>query len=138
MSAFELIFKLFSKSLLVATVFALAGLPATALADDSKRHAAFQQGVAAMQAEKWEDALAIYRKLWMEEHTYDVALSLGQVELNLKAYRDAAQHLDFGDRRIPPREDSAVSDRARHLLEVAKKEVAALEIKVDRTNADVL
>lgn len=90
-----------------------------------------------MQAEKWDDALAIYQKLWAEERTYDVALSLGQVELNLKKYRDAAEHLEFGIRNMPPREEAAVSERARRMLDLARKEVGSLVIRVDRTNADV-
>jgi hypothetical protein len=106
-------------------------------ADDSKRHAAFRQGVSLMEAEKWDDALAVYRKLWDEEHTYDVALSLGQVELNLKAYRDAAEHLDFGVRNIPPREDAEMATRARRMLDIARNEVGSVEIRVDRQNADL-
>src|ERR1041384_1427691 len=123
-------------ALLVAALLLLIE-PATA-ADDAKRRAAFREGVAAIQAEKWDEAVAIYRKLWEEERTYDVALSLGQAELNSKKYRDAAEHLDFGLRTIPPREDAAVSERARHMLDVAKHEVGTLELKVDRTNAEVV
>lgn len=117
---------------------AIVGLPTVALgADADKRRADFQRGVAAIGAEKWDEALAVYRKLWEEEHTYDVALSLGQVELNLKAYRDAAEHLDFGVRNIPPREEAGVATRAHHMLDLARKEVGAVEIRVDRTNAEV-
>jgi hypothetical protein len=124
---------------IAAIAVAIASLPgAAAGADDGKRHAAFQQGVTAIQAEKWEDALAIYRKLWDEEQTYDVALSLGQVELNLKAYRPAAEHLAFGLAHVPPREEAAVTDRARRMLDMARHEVGTLEIRVDRTNAEIV
>jgi hypothetical protein len=135
----ELLRRLGIKHLFVLMALASSGLPRLAAgADDSQRRAAFRQGVAAIQAEKWDEALAIYRKLWEEEPTYDVALSLGQVELNLKAFRDAAEHLDFGVRNIPPREEPAVSTRARHMLDLARNEVAAVRIVVDRADAEVL
>jgi hypothetical protein len=128
----------FLNRVVFATALVILGFSGHAAgADDSKRHAAFRQGVSLMEAEKWDEALAIYRKLWDEEHTYDVALSLGQVELNLKAYRDAAEHLDFGVRNIPPREDAEMASRARRMLDIARNEVGSIEIRVDRKNADV-
>lgn len=135
---FEFARFVFLKRVVVATALMIFGFSWNAAgADDSKRRAVFREGVSAIQAEKWDEALAIYRKLWDEEHTYDVALSLGQVELNLKAYRDAAEHLDFGVRNIPPREDAEMAARARRMLDLARSEVGAVEIRVDRKNAEL-
>lgn len=120
--------------LLVLTTCLGAARPC--LADERDRQTTFVQGRKAIEAERWEDALGIYRKLWAERRAYDVALQLGLVEFNLRKYRDAAEHLAFGLRTLPPTEAQA-AERAKKLLALAEREVAKLEISVNRDNAEV-
>lgn len=91
-------------------------------------HGRFKEGLAAIQAKDWHQALEILSALWQEKRSYDVALLLGQVELNLERYRDAAEHLDFGVRNAAAREAPANLARATQLLELAKEHIGTLEI----------
>lgn len=104
---------------------------------EGERRSSFVQGRRAMEAERWAEALVIYRRLWAEQPAFDVALQLGLVEFNLRKYRDAAEHLAFGIRTIPVTEKPATAERARKLLALAEREVALLEIGIDRENAEV-
>src|SRR5690606_25548022 len=91
-------------------------------------HGRFKEGLAAIQAKDWHQALESLSALWQEKRSYDVALLLGQVELNLERYRDAAEHLDFGVRNAAAREAPATPARATQLRELAKEHIGTLEI----------
>ncbi|HEY3435902.1 MAG TPA: hypothetical protein VGK41_09645 [Solirubrobacterales bacterium] len=114
-----------------------AAAPVHAADAESERREAFGRGRAAMSEERWRDAQTIFQKLWVERRSFDVALQLGLVELNLKKYRDAAEHLSFGIRNLPPKEPKTTEDRARKLLTLAEREVAAVEIYVDKSNVEL-
>lgn len=120
----------------LALICALCLLSATSAAwaepATEDAHGRFKQGLAAIEAKNWQRALEVLSDLWREKRSYDVALLLGQVELNLKKYRDAAEHLDFGVRNAAAREAPANLARATQLLELAKKHVGTLEIRVNR------
>src|SRR5690606_16970550 len=51
------------------------------------RSLAFADGIEAMEAKDWERAERIFLGLWAEWQSYDVALTLGQIELKLEKYR---------------------------------------------------
>lgn len=114
-----------------------AAVPVRAADDDSGRREAFARGRSAISDERWRDALGIFQKLWTDRRSFDVGLQLGLVELNLRKYRDAAEHLAFGIRNLPPKEPKTTEDRARKLLALAEREVFALEIYVDRSNIEI-
>lgn len=67
--------------------------------------------------------------------SYDVAVSLGQAELNLGLYRDAAEHLAFGTRNVPPREDPVVANRSAEALEYAKQRIGTVVVSVQPKGA---
>jgi hypothetical protein len=90
-----------------------------------------------MKSRNWRDALRIFRTLWDEQKTYDVALMLGQINTNLERFRDAAEYLDYGIHHAVPRERPETIERSRKLLEIAKSRVGTLEIRVDQPGAEV-
>ncbi len=103
--------------------------------DHGERQQAYNRGKTAVTAGDWQAALAIFQELWTEQRTYDVALMLGQVELALERYRDAAEHLSYGLANLPPREKTTTSERSAEFLKVARSHVGTLAIRVNKPNA---
>jgi hypothetical protein len=89
--------------------------------------AEFKRGYDALAAKDWAGAEQILGRLWMKTKTYDIALSLGQAELMLSRYRDAAEHLAFGIHFAPPR-DYPAAELAKKGLEKAKSQVGTLKL----------
>jgi hypothetical protein len=111
----------------------LAAAPKTA----AERRDAYARGEAAFDAKNWEEASRIFKELWDEQRTYDVAVSLGQAEVRLNRYRDAAEHLTFALQNMPPTETLELSQKTAKALDRAKQEVGALTLLVDQPGASV-
>jgi hypothetical protein len=92
----------------------------------------------AMDSNEFESARTLFLKAWGLRQTYDVAAGLGQAELELGRYRDAAEHLDFCLREFPPTENRDLEKEIRAGFERAKAHVGVLALTVDRTGAEVL
>ncbi|MFZ5892539.1 MAG: hypothetical protein ACOY0T_15880 [Myxococcota bacterium] len=92
----------------------------------------------AMNENQFESARALFLKAWSLRRSYDVAAGLGQAELELGRFRDAAEHLDYCLREFPPTENRDLEKEIRAGFERAKGHVAVLSLTVDRTGADVL
>jgi hypothetical protein len=105
--------------------------------DIEARREAYRKGYAALEAKNWDTAYQIFKQLWLDQPAYDVALNLGQAELRLHKYRDAAEHLTYATTHFPAAEDRQILDRALRGLEQAKRESGRLIVVVDRTGADV-
>jgi len=101
------------------------------------RREAYRKGYAALEAKNWDEAYRIFKQLWLDQPAYDVALNLGQAELRLHKYRDAAEHLAFATTHFPAAEDKEVLDRGLKGLEQAKREIGRLILVVDRSGAAV-
>jgi tetratricopeptide (TPR) repeat protein len=97
----------------------------------------FAQGNEAFDAGRLEEAYAICQQAWALKRTYDIAGNLGQVELKLGKFRDAAEHLDFTLRLFPPTGKSEPREAIRRALDAARKEVGALTIRVNVQGAAV-
>lgn len=110
----------------------------SASATFEERQATYKRGINAMLARDWLEAERIFSTLWREQQSWDVAVSLGQCELNLRRYRDAAEHLSVGLRLFPVRDKRELFEAAKAGLEEAKKHVGTLVITVDRDDANVL
>jgi hypothetical protein len=91
----------------------------------------------AMLADRWREAEALLRAAWDLDKTYDIAGNLGHVELINRKPRDAAEHLRFSLSTLPPTESIAQRDRVAARLRDARKEIAALRIRVTQPGADV-
>ncbi len=105
--------------------------------DQQARLEAFTRAQDAIAAKKWSDARRILTDLWNDARTYDVALSLGQVEIKLLEYRNAAEHLAFGLRNVPPRESAELTRRSTELLDLAKEQVGTVRVLVSSPKAEV-
>jgi len=131
-------------ALLVARLFASAQAwaqtPSPGPSAENKtetRRLIYQKGSDALRAKNWAEAERLFKQLWVEHATYDVAIGLGQSELLQKKYRDAAEHLAFGIRNYPPREKLETLEMPKQALLAARKHVASLRVLVDRPNAKV-
>jgi hypothetical protein len=123
---------------ILMTLAGLALAPRLA-AQPSEGASAYQRGHDALVAKNWDEAYRLLRPLWPQQQTYEVALSLGQTELYLGKYRDAAEHLAAGLRIIPlnVQQRNEIATRAHEGLGQAKQHVATLALSVDKPGAEV-
>jgi hypothetical protein len=98
----------------------------------------FTQGFEAINASQFERARQILTEAMSDCPSYDVAGALGQAELELKRYRDAAEHLDYAITHFPPGESRELLARTKEGLERAKKHVATLRVAVNQPGAEIL
>jgi len=78
---------------------------------------------------KWEEAERAFSEAWGLKQSYDIAGNLGDVEVYLGRYRDAAEHLEFSLRNWPAGQEAAKKRTADRYAE-AKKSVGTLSLKV--------
>jgi hypothetical protein len=87
---------------------------------------------------KYTEARKALLEAWSLSRTYDVAAILGQAELELKLYRDAAEHLDFAIQNLAPRESAETLEKIKTGLQSARLKVSELRISVNKPSAVVL
>jgi tetratricopeptide (TPR) repeat protein len=97
----------------------------------------FARGNEAFDRGALDEAYGLYQKAWALKHTFDIAGNLGQVELKLGRFRDAAEHLEFTLRLFPPTGKSEPREAIRRAFEAARKQVASLTIRVNVQGAAV-
>ncbi|HEX9621699.1 MAG TPA: PEGA domain-containing protein [Polyangiaceae bacterium] len=123
---------------IVAMVLFLSSLALPGAAQDlDARRTAYDAGLKAMVEKNWPQAHRIFSELWAEQQTYDVAVSLGQAELHLERHREAAEHVDWGLRHLPPREKPGVVQGARDILDRAKQHVTVVRVTVEPEGAEI-
>ncbi len=134
-------------SISLALPFVAAAQPAPAPTEQSAPKAPnsadpadelFAQGNEAFDKGALDTAYDLYQKAWALKRTFDIAGNLGQVELKLGRFRDAAEHLDFTIRLFPPTGKAAPREAIRRALMAARKEVGALTVTVNVQGASVL
>lgn len=97
----------------------------------------YQEGNAAMKLHQWQKAYDAYLVAWRAKPHWQVAGSLGQVELKLARNRDAATHLALFLREakdVPPEEIK----HAREWLDQARAKIAVLTIDTPQAGAEIL
>ena len=108
-------------------------------ADDNARvRSLFRRGSAAFEAGKLEEARQLFLDSWAIRQTYDVASSLAQVEMQLKRYRDAAEHLAFCIRNFAPVESEQTLDQVKKAFADVKTRVGSVRLSADRSGAEIL
>jgi hypothetical protein len=105
--------------------------------DDDRLRILFRKGVAAFQEGKNEEAASILAEAWAIRQTYDVAAALAQAEIQLKRYRDAAEHLQFGLSHFAPVESENTLNQLRAAFVDIKSHIATLKISVAQAGAKV-
>jgi hypothetical protein len=123
--------------LLVFGVLSSSRLGLAQAPDNDARRAAYREGYAAAQAKKWDEAYAIFERLWREAPTYDVALHLGHAEFNLGKNRQAAEHLAFGIAHLPPGEGKELLESSHRALDRVKQEVGTVTLTVDHGGTSI-
>jgi len=96
------------------------------------------EGDALYEKGKIADAHAAYVAAWSLKKHYQIAGSLGDCEMRLGKYRDAAEHLAYFLRGYPKDQPVELRERARGMLEEAKRHIAALTIDVGEAGVDIL
>jgi hypothetical protein len=101
---------------------------------EARRH--YQEGNAAMKLHQWPRARDAYLAAWKQRPHWQVAGSLGEVELELGSYRDAAAHLSLflREARDVPVEEM---QRVRGWLSRAQARVARVTIAAAPPGADL-
>lgn len=94
----------------------------------------YDEGMAAYGKGKWPQARASFLAAWSLKNHWQIAGSLGDCEVQLGLYREAAAHLAYFLRLAPPERRTAAAQR---LYDDARSKVGALAISVDVAEADI-
>ncbi|WP_437673409.1 hypothetical protein [Sorangium sp. So ce131] len=86
---------------------------------------------------KFVEAEARYQAAWDLQKSFDVAGNLGNVELELKQAREAAEHLAYALEAFPLGERAEKRQFLKDRLAQAKSQVGTLRISVNVDNAEV-
>jgi hypothetical protein len=141
--------KIHAQRLLSTFIFAVASLATRApwaqpaaspdrVLSEQQRRDAYERGHDAVAAGNFAEAHRIFAELWADRKTYDVAGFLGQVELELHRYRDAAEHIAFSIQHWPPRENLDTLANVKAGLEQARREVATITLEVEPRTAEII
>ncbi len=124
----------------VLTCAALGSATFPALAAPSQQDRAqelFKQGRAAYMKGDFKTAYQDQHNAWALMKTFDIAANLGQAELQLRLYRDAAEHFRYALDHFPPSGDAHKKQRLQANFDQARAKVGALVVKVQPDGAQV-
>jgi hypothetical protein len=97
----------------------------------------FHEGTQAFEAAQYAQAYKALKTAWELAPTYRTAAGLGQVELQLEQYPDAAFHLAYCLRHYPADADPAARTHVEEGLDQARAHVGALRVRVSVEGAEV-
>ncbi len=97
-----------------------------------------QRGREAFEAKRYEEAHSRLSNAYRLHHSYRTACTLGQVELELEMFRDAAEHLDVCISRYPAEDPQQARDRVLDGLRETRRHVAVFEPTVNLLGATIL
>ncbi|MDI1430159.1 hypothetical protein [Polyangium sorediatum] len=96
-----------------------------------------EDGLALYRAEQFSEAHAVFSAAWNLRKQYQIAGVLGDCEMRLGKYKDAAEHLAYYVKEYPQDRPVQYLERARAMLEEAKSHLGTLNIIVDEPGAEV-
>ncbi|GMV19638.1 MAG: PEGA domain-containing protein [Polyangiaceae bacterium] len=102
-----------------------------------RAHELFQRSKPLQDAKKYEEAAKLLTEAWSLQHSPDIATNLAMCEGMLGRYRDAAEHLSFALRNMPPSADAAQRERVAKAHAEAKREVVELNLTVAPERAEI-
>jgi tetratricopeptide (TPR) repeat protein len=112
-------------------------LPRDAASEEEKAGELRKQGNALSREGKLAEAVDAYRVSFALRETFATAANLGNLELKLERYRDAAEHLAFALRVAPADATATVVEALKKSLAEARTHVSALRIRVNVAGAEV-
>jgi tetratricopeptide (TPR) repeat protein len=95
-----------------------------------------RQGTAEYTKQHWEAARAAFLKAWELKQHYAIAANLGDVELKLGRYREAAEHIKYALANLPPEHAERRSDAEASLKE-CRAHLSAVRVSVSVTGTTV-
>jgi hypothetical protein len=116
--------------LLVAAVSVAMVSSSPAQADDVANRVAdlYAKGNKLYDQEKWAEAEAAYQAAWDLRPSFDIAGNLGDVEIQLGQYRDAAEHIEYALAEFPAGGKAEARETLKKLLEAAQTQVGSVKI----------
>lgn len=104
----------------------------SARADDTARaKELYEMGNKLYDEQKWAEAEAAYQSAWNLRKSFDLAGNLGDVEMQLGQYRDAAEHLSYAYDEFPTGGKPEVREALGKRIEEARQQVGVLQIKTN-------
>src|SRR3954463_14437863 len=86
----------------------------------ARARALYKKAAEAFEASQYTEARRLLLDAWALRQSYDVAASLGDTEIKLGLFAEAAEHLSFSVRNFPPLENEQALSNVRRQLEVAR------------------
>jgi hypothetical protein len=123
--------------LLAGPLHAEPRVPDPAVDAYARARALYQRASQAFEGGHYSEARELLMRAWSLRRSYDVAASLGDTEVRLGMFADAAEHLSYSLRNFPPLENEEALAKVRAQFDAAREQVAALRIEVDQPGADV-
>jgi hypothetical protein len=123
-------------SLLIASSLSGAMAWAQPAKEDEVRQK-YRQAASFASEKKYNEARKLFLELWNKTKTYDVAASLGQIEMVTQHYPEAAGFLHFAVTNFPPHQPEKQLEGLKAWLADVKKRVATLEITTNTKGATV-
>ena len=124
--------------LVLLTVAMLVGLPCLAATPESAaKTREYHEAYAAFNANDVAKAYKILTALVARMPAFDAESFLGQTELSLGKYRDAAEHVTFAIENLPASKAEEMLPLLKEDLAEAKAHITTLRITVDQPDADV-
>lgn len=119
---------------------ALAETPPAPMDDPTATRARelFAEGLAAFDAERYDEAKRTFEASFRLRKAYDTAGLLGQVELELGEFRNAAEHIDYCIRNFPTGGNRGLYAEVQEAFAGAKQRVGTLRIAVEGSNAELV
>jgi hypothetical protein len=96
--------------------------------DDATADRLFNQGNSLTRDKKGEEALAAYLGAWKARRTFEIAVNLGLLEIDLNKPRDAAEHLNLALLNVPKEAPDALRTELQHALDDAKTKIGTVTI----------
>jgi hypothetical protein len=112
-------------------------LAASGVNDSAYLRALYKRAQTAFEASDYEQARGLFLQAWAIQPSAEMALSLGQVELELKRYRDCAEHLDYALRNIAPTVSESVVGMAKKALAESTAQLAVIRVTTHRGGAEI-
>jgi hypothetical protein len=112
-------------------------LPDSSVNDSAHLRALYKKAQAAFEANDFEQARGLFLQAWAIQPSAEIALGLGQSELELKRHRDCAEHLDYAIRNMSPTVSESVVGMAKKALAEVTTQLGVIRVATNRDGAEI-